>query len=155
GVAPAAKLVSVRVLDGLGQGSTSAMLAGLDWVLQHKSQYGIRVVNLSLGHPVYEAPETDPLVQAVEGLWDAGIVVVCSAGNSGRDGHGTISSPCNSRKVITVGALNDRKTALTLDDTVATYSSQGPTRFNLVAKPDLVAPGNKIWSTRSTGSTLD
>jgi hypothetical protein len=94
-------------------------------------------------------------VQAVEDLWDAGIVVVCSAGNAGKDGHGTISSPCNSRKVITVGALNDRKSDGFEDDTVATYSSRGPTRFNLVAKPDLLAPGNKIWSTRSNGSTLD
>jgi subtilisin family serine protease len=131
------------------------MLAGLQWVLEHKDAYGIRVLNLSLGHPVYEPPDVDPLVQAVEDLWDAGIVVVCSAGNAGKDGHGTISSPCNSRKVITVGALNDRKSNGRDDDTVATYSSRGPARFNLVAKPDLLAPGNKIWSTRSSGSTLD
>ncbi len=155
GIAPEASLVSIRVLNGLGQGSTSAMLAGLQWVLEHKDEYGIRVLNLSLGHPVYEPPEVDPLVQAVEELWDAGVVVVCSAGNAGRDGHGTISSPCNSRKVITVGALSDRKSPSFMDDTVATYSSRGPTRFNLVAKPDLLAPGNKIWSTRSWGSTLD
>jgi serine protease AprX len=155
GIAPEASLVSIRVLNSLGQGSTSSMLAGLQWVLGHKDEYGIRVLNLSLGHPVYEPPEVDPLVQAVEDLWDAGIVVVCSAGNSGRDGHGTISSPCNSRKVITVGALNDRKSLSLTDDAVATYSSRGPTRFNLVAKPDLLAPGNKIWSTRSPGSTLD
>jgi serine protease AprX len=155
GIAPEASLVSIRVLNGLGQGSTSGMLAGLQWVLEHKDAYGIRVLNLSLGHPVYEPPDVDPLVQAVEELWDAGIVVVCSAGNAGRDGHGTISSPCNSRKVITVGALNDRKSDGFEDDTVATYSSRGPARFNLVAKPDLLAPGNKIWSTRSNGSTLD
>ena len=155
GIAPEASLVSIRVLNGQGQGSTSGMLAGLQWVLEHKDAYGIRVLNLSLGHPVYEPPDVDPLVQAVEDLWDAGIVVVCSAGNAGKDGHGTISSPCNSRKVITVGALNDRKSNGRDDDTVATYSSRGPARFNLVAKPDLLAPGNKIWSTRSSGSTLD
>jgi serine protease AprX len=155
GIAPQASLVSVRVLNEAGQGTSSGMLAGLQWVLDHKDQYGIRVLNLSLGHPVYEQPDVDPLVQAVEQLWDAGIVVVCSAGNDGRLGHGTISSPCNSRKVITVGALNDRKTLDLTDDTVATYSSRGPTRFELVAKPDLLAPGNKIWSTRSPGSTLD
>src|SRR5262249_19760363 len=139
GIAPAASLVSVRVLNSAGQGSTSGMLAGLHWVLDHKDQYGIRVLNLSLGHPVFEPAATDPLVQAVEELWDAGVVVVCSAGNAGRDGHGTISSPCNSRKVITVGALNDRNTADLTDDTVTTYSSRGPTRFDLVAKPDLLA----------------
>ena len=98
-------------------------------------------------------PDVDPLVQAVDELWDAGIVVVCSAGNRGRDGHGTISSPCNSRKVITVGALNDRKTDGFDDDTVATYSSRGPTRFDLVAKPDLARAGQPAsCPPRSPGS---
>jgi serine protease AprX len=91
----------------------------------------------------------------VEELWDAGIVVVCSAGNRGRNGHVTITSPCNSRKVITVGATNDRDTAPIIDDRIATYSSRGPTAFDLVAKPDLVAPGNRIVSLRSAGSRMD
>ena len=155
GIAPAASLVSVRVLDEAGGGRTSDVLAGLQWVLDHKDELGIRVLNLSLGHPVYEPAAQDPLVQEVEALWSAGIVVVCSAGNAGRDGDGTISSPCNSREVISVGASNDRKTPDTSDDTVATYSSRGPTRIDLVAKPDLLAPGNRIVSTRSPGSHLD
>jgi serine protease AprX len=155
GVAPEASLVSLRVLDDTGRGSTSTMLAALQWVLEHKDQYGIRVLNLSLGHPIYEPMDVDPLVQAVDELWDAGVVVVCAAGNSGRDGHGTVTSPCNSRKVITVGALNDRRTPDLTDDTVTTYSSRGPTRLDLVAKPDLIAPGNRIISTRSAGSYLD
>jgi serine protease AprX len=155
GIAPDASLVSIRVLDGLGYGTTSGLIAGLQWALAHKDDYGIRVLNLSLGHPVYEPPQFDPLVEAVEALWDAGVVVVCSAGNGGRQGHGTISSPCNSRKVITVGALNDRKSLPLQDDAVTTYSSRGPTRYELASKPDLLAPGNKIWSTRAPGSTLD
>jgi serine protease AprX len=155
GVAPEASLVSVRVLNDQGQGQTSNMLAGLQWILDHKDEYGIRVLNLSLGHPVYEAPEVDPLVQAVDSLWDAGVVVVCAAGNAGRSGHGTIASPCNSRKVITVGALNERRTFDGLDDAITTYSSRGPTRIDLIAKPDLLAPGNKIVSTRAAGSYMD
>jgi len=155
GVAPEASLVSLRVLDDTGRGSASTMLAALQWVLEHKDQYGIRVLNLSLGHPVYEPMDVDPLVQAVNELWDSGVVVVCAAGNSGRDGHGTVTSPCNSRKVITVGALNDRRTEDLTDDTVTTYSSRGPTRLDLVAKPDLIAPGNRIISARSAGSYLD
>jgi serine protease AprX len=155
GIAPRASLVSVRVLDSNGGGKASDVLAGLQWVLDHKDTFGIRVLNLSLGHPVYEAAALDPLVQEVDSLWDAGIVVVCSAGNDGRSGDGTISSPCNSRKVITVGALNDQRTPDTADDTVTSYSSRGPTRFDLVAKPDLLAPGNKIVSARSPGSYLD
>jgi serine protease AprX len=155
GVAPEASLVSVRVLNDQGQGRTSDMLAGLQWILDHKDAYGIRVLNLSLGHPIYEAAEVDPLVQAVDSLWDAGVVVVCAAGNGGRSGHGSISSPCNSRKVITVGALNERKTFDSLDDMITTYSSRGPTRIDLIAKPDLLAPGNRIVSTRAAGSYMD
>ncbi|MGE3375846.1 MAG: S8 family peptidase [Vicinamibacteria bacterium] len=155
GIAPAANLVSVRVLDEAGSGLTSEVLAGLQWIADNKDELGIRVVNLSLGHPVYEPAAYDPLVQAVEALWDAGVVVVCSAGNSGRAGSATVTSPCNSRKVITVGALNDRNTADTADDAVASYSSRGPTLGDLVAKPDLLAPGNRIVSLRSAGSSLD
>jgi serine protease AprX len=155
GVAPEAHLVSLRVLDDAGRGLTSDMLAALDWVLAYKDRYDIRVVNISVGHPVYEPAAEDPLVQAVDALWDAGVVVVCSAGNGGRSGHGTISSPCNSRKVITVGALNDRNTLTVTDDAVATYSSRGPTAIDRVAKPDLIAPGNRIVSTRAPGSHHD
>jgi serine protease AprX len=155
GVAPLANLVSVRVLDGTGRGLSSDVLAGLQWILDNKNQYGIRVVNLSLGHPVYEPVSVDPLVQAVDALWDAGIVVVCSAGNSGRNGYVTVSSPCNSRKVITVGAINDRRTPNVADDITTSYSSRGPTAIDLVAKPDLVASGNRVVSLRSPGSYQD
>jgi serine protease AprX len=155
GIAPEANLVSVRVLDGSGRGQTSDLLAGLQWLLANKDRYGIRVVNMSLGHPVFEPADTDPLVQAVDALWDAGVVVVCSAGNNGRDGYVTVTSPCNSRKVITVGATNSKQTADISDDVITTYSSRGPTALDLVAKPDIVAPGNRIVSLRSAGSHLD
>ena len=155
GIAPLANLVSVRALDGTGHGQASDVLAGLQWIQDHKTEYGIRVVNLSLGHPISESLATDPLVQAVDSLWDAGVVVVCAAGNMGRSGLVTITSPCNSRKVITVGATNDHKTTDISDDTMTTYSSRGPTAIDLVAKPDLVAPGNRIVSTLSAGSYLD
>jgi len=155
GIAPAASLVSVRVLDDVGRGLSSDVLAGLQWIRDHHAEYGIRVINLSLGHPVYESATVDPLVEAVDQLWDAGIVVVCSAGNRGRSGAATITSPCNSRKVITVGATNDNHTGPITDDKIATYSSRGPTPIDLVAKPDLVAPGNRIVSLRSAGSHMD
>jgi len=155
GIAPQANLISVRVLDGLGRGATSDVLAGLQWIQANHGEYGIRVVNLSLGHPVFEPAVDDPLVEAVEALWDSGVVVVCSAGNRGRSGFVTITSPCNSRKVITVGATNDVSTPEISDDRIATYSSRGPTAFDLFAKPDLVAPGNRIVSLRAPGSYFD
>ena len=71
----------------------------------HKDTYGIKVANLSLGHGLQESASTDPLMQAVETLWDAGIVVIRSAGNNGSNGYGTITSPGNSPKVITVGSM--------------------------------------------------
>ena len=155
GVAPEANLISVRVLGPSGAGQASDVLAGVQWITDHHAEYGIRVANLSLGHQIVEPAADDPLVQAVEALWDAGVVVVCSAGNRGRDGFVTITSPCNARKVITVGAANDLNTVSITNDRVATYSSCGPTTFDLIAKPDLVAPGNKIVSLRSPGSYLD
>jgi serine protease AprX len=155
GVAPEAGLISVRVLGADGAGQASDVLAGVQWIQDHHAEYGIRVANLSLGHPIVEPAADDPLVQAVEALWDSGVVVVCSAGNRGRDGHVTITSPCSSRKVITVGATNDSRTGSIEDDRIASYSSRGPTTFDLVAKPDLVAPGNRIVSLRSPGSFMD
>ena len=120
-----------------------------------KNQYNIRVINLSLGQPLMESYTLDPLCQAVEQAWKAGIVVVTAAGNFGRAnptttyGYGTITSPCNDPYVITVRAMNDRGTATRTDDVIATYSSKGPTLFDTIVKPDLVAPGNLISSTLS------
>jgi serine protease AprX len=155
GIAPEASLISVRVLGDTGAGLASDVLAGIQWITDHHAEYGIRVANLSLGHPIVEPAADDPLVQAVNDLWDAGVVVVCSAGNRGRSGFVTVTSPCNSRKVITVGAANDKRSGPIEDDRIATYSSRGPTTFDLVAKPDVIAPGNRIISLRSPGSYQD
>ena len=84
GVARNANIIDVRVLDQNGQGTVSSVLAGLQWAVANKSRYNIRVLNLSLGHPVGESYTTDPLCQAVETAYKAGIVVVCAAGNDGR-----------------------------------------------------------------------
>ncbi|MBS1723080.1 MAG: S8 family peptidase [Armatimonadetes bacterium] len=170
GIARNANLVNVRVLDSQGGGTVSGVVAGIDWVISHKDQYNVRILNLSLGHAVGENYTTDPLCQAVERAWSAGIFVVCSAGNAGRknpqiqisttdnEGYGTqygsISSPGNDPYVITVGAM--KKMAGSRDtDRVATYSSRGPTRLDFVLKPDIMAPGNKVVSLRTPGSYLE
>ncbi|MEO0616216.1 MAG: S8 family peptidase [Pseudomonadota bacterium] len=154
GVAPNAGIVSIRVLDGEGRGVTSDVMAGLDWIIANAAQEKIRVVNLSLGKAVTESAATDPLVAAAEAVWDAGIVVVVSAGNYGRDGNFTITSPGNSPKLITVGALTDNSTNSFSDDYVSTFSSRGPTSLDNYLKPDLVAPGNKIIAHSSGKSKL-
>ena len=159
GVAPGAHVVSVRVLRDDGTGLTSDVIAGINWVIANKAKYNIRVINLSLGHTVMEPAATDPLCEAVKRAFQAGIVVVASAGNRGKTDNGTpilggVTSPGNSPYAITVGALNTWNTVSRSDDSVTTYSSRGPTRYDLAVKPDVVAPGNKVVSLETAGSYI-
>ena len=159
GVAPGAHLVNLKVLGADGSGKASAVVAAIDWAVDHKDRYRLRVINLSLGHPVMQSYKDDPLGQAVERAYRAGLVVVASAGNLGktRDGRpvlGGITSPGNSPFAIAVGAVNTKGTAYRSDDVMATYSSKGPTRFDRLIKPDLAAPGNRIRGLLAPGAAL-
>ncbi|HET9183978.1 MAG TPA: S8 family peptidase [Candidatus Angelobacter sp.] len=160
GLAPNANIINLRVLDKNGAGTDSQVIAAIQRAIQLKSTYNIKIINLSLGRPVYESATQDPLCQEVEAAWKAGIVVVVAAGNSGRDnrhgtdGYATIQSPANDPLVITVGATKTNNTATRLDDYVASYSSKGPTLLDHVVKPDLVAPGNRIVSLLAPSSYL-
>jgi serine protease AprX len=161
GMAPGVNIVNLRVLDENGNGSDSGVIAAIDTAITLQHTYNIRVMNLSLGRAVYESYKNDPLCQAVEQAWKAGIVVVVAAGNDGRDnsfgtnGYGTISSPGNDPYVITVGAMKSEATYSRTDDLIASYSSKGPTLVDGIVKPDLVAPGNLVVSLlASTTATL-
>src|SRR6266568_682330 len=160
GIAPNANIINLRVLDQNGAGTDSSVIAAIQTAISLKSTYNIRVLNLSLGRQVYESYTLDPLCQAVEAAWNAGIVVVAAAGNQGRnnsadtDGYGTIAAPGNDPYVITVGAMKTANTPTRTDDTIASYSSKGPTAFDQVVKPDIVAPGNQVVSTLSPNSQL-
>lgn len=156
GVSTSAKIVGLRVLDANGRGVLSDVLRSLDWILTTGiPQHNIRVANLSLGKGVEGLQAQDPLVHAVDAVWDAGVVVVVSAGNHGDSGHYTITSPGNSRKVITVGSLSENGTGgISWDDRVSSFSSRGPTLFDHVLKPDLLAPGNRIMAPYAEGSTI-
>jgi serine protease AprX len=208
GVAPGADIVSVKVLGDSGSGYMSDVIRGLDWCIEHKRDYGIRIINISLGTFPDASYTVDPLCQAVEQAWKEGIVVVVAAGNLGRldltappgdtpreeideesdeagdedrdavpglrrnreepdemddsyrsiadyTGYGTITTPGIDPYVITVGALNTVSTVDPSDDVITSYSSRGPTLFDHVLKPDLVAPGNRIISLRAADSFLD
>jgi Subtilisin-like serine proteases len=158
GVAPNANIINLRALDANGQATDSEVIAAIQTAISLKGQYNIRVINLSLGRGICESYTLDPLDQAVEQAWRAGIVVVVAAGNYGRDnsnnndGYGTITSPGNDPYVITVGAMRDMGTYRTTDDVIATYSSKGPTMDDQVVKPDLVAPANLIVSDLASSS---
>jgi serine protease AprX len=160
GVAPGARLQILKVLGSDGTGSVSRLLRAIDWVRAHAAERNIRVVNLSLGHPVYESYTTDPLCVALETLVRQGIVVVAAAGNYGRlpDGtavYGSIVSPAHSPHVITVGAMNPLGTPQRSDDIMATFSSRGPTFFDGLVKPDVVAPGVYTVSGLAPGTYFD
>jgi serine protease AprX len=159
GSAPAVKFVDVRVLSSNGSGLTSDVIAGINWVTTHRQTYNIRVINLSLGHVVTEPSALDPLCQAVQKAVTAGITVVVSAGNYGLTSAGApvlggITSPGNSPVALTVGATDTHGTISYSDDTVAPYSSKGPTRYDLAVKPDVVAPGTSITSLEAQSSYL-
>jgi len=160
GIAPQATIVNLRALDGNGTGTDSSVIAAIQQAIVLQSTYNIRVLNLSVGRPVYESYTLDPLCQAVEAAWNAGIVVVVAAGNSGQDnslgtqGYATIGAPGNDPYVITVGATNLHGSMSQASQTITTYSSKGPTLVDHIVKPDLAAPGNRVISLIVPNGTL-
>ena len=151
GIAPAAHLVGLKVLDDHGRGVISNVIAALEWAVTNKSAYNIRVINLSVGAAVTESYRTDPLTLAAKRAVDAGIVVVTAAGNLGKNAlgqvqYGGITSPGNAPWVLTVGASSHQGTVSRVDDVMALYSSRGPTAVDFAAKPDVVAPGTGMVS---------
>jgi serine protease AprX len=154
GVAPNAKVLSVKIAGANGAADVSNVLAGIQWVVSFRSQYNIKVLNLSLGTNSTQTYHSDPMNYAVEKAWDAGIVVVVAASNLGPDA-GTISKPGDDPWVVTVGATDDHGTVGLGDDTIPNFSARGPTAADGLAKPDLVAPGGHIVSLRAPGSAID
>lgn len=144
GVAPMANIIAVKVMNSKGQGSSSDILAGMQWVVENQKRFNIKVLSLSLGSEKVSSGYSDPLAVAVEKVWDRGITVVAAAGNAGPK-SGTITTPGVSDRIITVGAVDDKRTVDMRDDTIAEFSSRGPVG-RLGEKPDVVAPGVNIIS---------
>jgi serine protease AprX len=159
GMAPGANLIVLKVLDGDGNGYISNVIAALDYAVQNRTRFNIRVVNLSVAAGVYESYTTDPLALAARRAVEAGIVVVTAAGNFGQTArgqpqYGGITSPGNAPWVLTVGASTHNGTLTRADDQVAPFSSRGPSYIDRAAKPDLVAPGVGIASLSDASSLL-
>ena len=159
GIAPGASLLVLRVLDETGDGHISDVIAAIDYAIEQRAAFNIRIINLSVAAGVYESFTTDPLTLAAKRAVDAGIVVVTAAGNHGLSARGVvqqggITSPGNAPWVLTVGAADHRGTAARADDVVAGFSSRGPTLIDRVVKPDVVAPGVAIESLADAGSTI-
>ena len=161
GVAPGVNLIDLRALDQNGAGNDSTVIAAIQQAIALQNTYNIRVINLSLGRGIPVGYAQDPLCQAVEAAWNSGIVVVVAAGNYGRlsvngsNGFGTITAPGNDPLVLTVGATKSNGSSSPSAETKASYSSKGPTTYDHVAKPDIMAPGNGIVSLSAPGATLE
>ncbi len=145
GMAPAATIIPIKVLNRKGHGDSSIIMKGIQWLCANHIKYNIRVVNISIGTPSSTcADESSGLVRAVDSMWDMGITVIVSAGNNG-PGYHTITTPGISRKIITVGSSNHISSPDAYNGTIRTYSGKGPT-FCEIPKPDIVAPGADIIS---------
>ena len=153
GEAPGARLVSIKVAGADGTTHLGTLISGLQWAADHQSSYGIKVLNISLGFPPGQSTVNNPLDQAVEAVWHAGIAVVASAGNAGPF-DGTILSPGDDPLVITAGALDDMATPSPSDDEMTSFSSAGPTSPDGWVKPDLVTSGRSVVSLAVPGSTI-
>lgn len=152
GVAPDAKVTSLKVGSYDGAVDVSQVVAAIDWVVAHRNddpRNPIRVLNLSYGTEGVQDYRVDPLTHAVENAWRAGIVVVVSAGNDGDSGK--LNNPAHDPHIIAVGAADTKGTVTTVDDTVPEFSSRG----DASRRVDLVAPGRSIVSLRDPGSFID
>ncbi len=139
GMAPQAKLVGVKVLDSGGSGSFAVVMAGMQWTIDNRYQFNIRVASMSLGAfgiIEWQSSEEDSVNRMANEMVYNDITLFIAAGNSA--GRGTIGTPGSAEDAITVGALDK-------DSSIATYSSQGPTEENRV-KPNVAYVGSDVMS---------
>jgi serine protease AprX len=145
GIAPGVNFVSVRVLDNTGMGTYADVLRGLNWVVLHKNEYNIRVLNMSMYATPVAPYWVDPYNLAVMAAWKAGIVVIASAGNNGPEPL-SVGVPGNTPYIITVGSFTDNYTPNDFgDDYIPEFSAAGPT-LDAFVKPDVIAPGAHMSS---------
>ncbi len=159
GIAPGADLIVLKVLDAQGRGHVSDVISAIDYAIDHRGELNVDIINISVASGVYESYTTDPLTLAARRAVEAGMLVVASAGNGGRnlDGrtqYGGITSPGNYPWVLTVGASSHMGTVDRGDDTIAAFSSRGPSAIDFRPKPDIVAPGVGIESLADPASAL-
>lgn len=148
GVAPGAHVVSFKVADAEGATSIEQVVAALGAVRMTADDLGIQVVVLAIGGPADEV--ADPVERALEELWASGLVVVVASGNDGDE----LTEPGTSPYLVTAGATNDQGTADRSDDELAPWSGQGLGRDG-AQKPEVLAPGTSVVSSRVPGSLAD
>ena len=153
GAAPDANLISIKAGDEAGNATVLDVIYGLQFAIDNRERFNIRVVNLSLESASAQSYKTDPLDAAAEAAWFSGIVVVAAAGNRGTSSDAVSHAPGNDPYVISVGAVDDRGTKDNKDDQIPSWSSRGTTQDGF-AKPEIYAPGAHIVSLLSPGSAF-
>ena len=151
GVAPDANLIAIKASDDYGNATVLDVIKGIAFAVDHRADYNIRVLNLSLSTEVPQSYKTDPLDAAVEYAWQHGIVVVAASGNRGNAADAVQYAPANDPFVISVGGADE--TANYGKGAKADWSSGGMTQDG-VSKPDVVAPGAHIISVLAPGSAF-
>lgn len=145
GMAPGCNILAIKVLDRMGNGDTKRVVKVLHWLIRHKEEYNIRILNISVGMlNTAKEEEQSMLIAAVEEVWNAGIVVVAAAGNNGPT-RGSVTVPGMCPGIITVGSSDDEEQNLRKLGLMKGYSGRGPTE-DCVMKPEVVAPGTAIIS---------
>ncbi len=145
GVAPGAGIVAIKVVDKNALSSLDLIAQGIQWAVDHRADYGIRVINLSLGSPDAPCPDgTDVASQAVGKAVDAGLVVVTAVGNFGPEPC-TVKAPAIAPSAIGVGAMSDPGAG---GFATAWYSSRGDATH---PKPDVMAPGDGLVAPKPGG----
>jgi serine protease AprX len=153
GPAYEANIVGVKVLGGSGGGSLSNIERGIRWCIANKDRLGIKILSMSLGANANLHEKHDVIAQAVNEAIAAGLMPIIAAGNSG-PGIRTIGTPAITKDALTVGAYDDKNTASHDDDTMAFFSSRGPTTRDGLVKPDIAAPGVNMVSLLAPNSEL-
>ncbi len=152
GVAPDARIISLKVAASDGSADVSQVIAAIDWVTQHAHTDGlnIRVLNLSYGTDSVQSYLLDPLSYAVEQAWKHGIVVMVAAGNDGTN-RAELANPATDPYVVAVGADDPNGTLATGDDTVPAFAQRGTT----ARRVDVIAPGVHVLGLRDPNSYVD
>lgn len=145
GIAPGAHIINAKVLNDVGYGADSWIIAGMEWAAEN----GADIINMSLGDPGVYTDGTDPTSLAVNRLSEQyDTLFVISAGNEGKGGTATtVSTPGTADSALTVGAVNDF-------DNLTSFSSIGPRFGDWAIKPDIVAPGDGIVAARAKGAKI-
>lgn len=143
GIAPESAIIAVKVLDTAGNGRIVNVVNGIKWIIKNKDFYNIKVANISFGTTMEnQEKEAKELIEAIEKLWNSGIVVVAAAGNSGPEKY-SVTAPGICKSIITVGAYDDKSFRDGKTSEKKYYSGRGPTK-ECIMKPEVVVAGSNI-----------